>query len=141
MSLRAGALFLALLLGLSRLAPAYLSGPESVSLSVKVGERAVRSDDFLLDQKNGYVHVLFNATPYLDSLPKGKDALAALVTQLLKSEALPQFPDAKLFKIDVADISARDDYGLPLWEKVRLIQRFTARPTKKGLMLKPVAAR
>jgi hypothetical protein len=126
-------LLLLALLALAPALPAYLSGPQGVTLSVKLGAQQVNSNDLTFTQRPGYVHVMFNATPYLADIPGGKDGLKPVVTELVKKEGLPNFPKEKLFKVDVADISARDDYGLPIWEKVKLIERFTAKVGKKGL--------
>jgi hypothetical protein len=133
-------LFLLALLALAPNLPAYLSGPEGVTLSVKLGDKQVNSNDLVFTQKEGYVHVMFNATPYLADIPGGKEGLKPVVTDMIKKEGLPHFPTEKLFKIDVADISARDDYGLPIWEKVKLLARFTAKTAKKGLVVEKVKA-
>jgi hypothetical protein len=132
-----------LLLALLALSPglqAYLTGPEGVTLSVKAGGKQVNSNDLVVSQKEGYVYVMFNATPYLDGIPGGKAGLKALVTEMVKKEGLTRYPKEKLFKIDVADISARDDYGMPAWDKIKLIERYTAKAGKKGLMVEKVKA-
>ena len=133
---------LAALLALAPNLHAYLGGPEGVTLSVKLGSKQVNSNDLAFTQKTGYVHVMFNATPYLAEIPGGKNGLKAVVTEMVKKEGLPKFPDEKLFKIDVADISVRDDYGLPVWDKVKLIERYTAKPgKKKSLLVEKVKAK
>lgn len=112
-----------------------LASPTGVTLSVKAGDKGISADDLALTQKTGYVHILFNASPYPAADPA---ALPGILLALVKEAALPKFPKAAWFKIDVADVSARDDYGLPVWEKIKVLGRYSVKVGKKGLQIQSV---
>jgi hypothetical protein len=117
-----------------------LGQPTGLTLSVKAGDKAISSDDISFTQKSGYVHLMFNAQPYPAAIAKGRAQLPAIVKALVEKEGLKAFPGAKLFKVDIADISARDDYGLPAWDKIKLLERMTVKVGKKGLQVQRVKA-
>jgi hypothetical protein len=116
-----------------------LAHPDGLTVSAKAGDKFISTDDFAFTQKDGYVHLLLNASPYPAMTAKNAD-LVLVVKGLIKVKGLVDFPGSKLFKVDVADISARDDYGLPNWEKVKLLQRLTVTVGKKGLSVQKVKA-
>jgi hypothetical protein len=115
-----------------------LSQPTGQTLTAKAGSKAISADDIAFTQKDTYVHLLVNASPYPAMTEKSCAQLPAILKSLIRSKGLADFPGAKFFKIDVADISARDDYGLPAWDKVKLIKRFSATVDKAGVHVKPV---
>ena len=127
-------------LALSPALRADLGQPTGLTLSVQAGDKAISADDISFTQKTGYVYLMFNAAPYPGALAKAHAALPKIVQALVEKEGLKSFPGAKLFKVDVADVSARDDYGLPAWDKVKLIERFTVKAGKKGLQVAKVKA-
>lgn len=130
-----------LLLALLLFGPALhaYDAPVGVTLAVKLGTVQLNSYDLLLTQKKGYVHVLFNAAPYLTDLTDAK-AMQAAAHDIIANEAIVKFPTEKNFKIDVADVSASDDYGQPAWDKIKLIERFTATAKKSKVSVKKVKA-
>ena len=129
---------LGLLLAFNMTLRADLGNPSGMTLTVKAGEKAISADDIAFTQKLGYVHLMFNATPYPYVMGHSKTNLEKTVSALIKSEGLKQFPEAKVFKVDVADISARDDYGLPAWSKIKLIERLIVTVNKKSLKVQHV---
>lgn len=136
--MRAILLILALLLSSQNDLRADLGNPSGIDLGVKAGAKAVSSDDIAFTPKSGYIHMIFNAAPYPAVTGKNRAALSRVVLRLIETEGHRAYPDSNLFKVDVADVSVRDDYGLPAWDKIKLIQRFVVKATKKGFQIETV---
>ncbi len=112
---------LALSVGLGAQAAMY----EPVTGTVKAGPLELSLDNVVFTQKTGYVHILFDAYPYADKIKSaGLKSLAPVVDVLLMKEAPKRFPKEKHFKLFVIELSQRDDYGAPRWEKMVIKEEY-----------------
>jgi hypothetical protein len=124
---------LCLLLGALAAGPLAADSPLDVTPTVKAGNLTVKLSDVLLTPKPGYVHMLFDAYPYRDDIPKdGMDqVLKTIAKDLVKDPLLVKFPKTTKVKADMVQFSQRDDYGAPRWDSVTKLAHYEI-SLKKG---------
>jgi hypothetical protein len=98
-------------------------------------------DDVYFTQKKGYVHVLFDILPYAAQIRATHlTSLSTVAQALIKDQGLKQFSKEKKFKIDVVEILARDDYGAPRWDQIKLKESYLGEAKGKDVILTPKGA-
>ena len=124
----------AILLSVFMLATGGVRADVTATASVQAGPLTLNLKDVIFTQKKGYVHVLLDAWPYAAQISaQGLSSLSSVAEALLSTEGMKRFPKEKNFKLDVVELSQRDDYGAPRWELVKLKERYKASVGAKGL--------
>jgi hypothetical protein len=107
------------------LANAAPSQYEPLTGTVQAGPRELSLDNISFTPAKDGVHILFDVYPYAAKIKAlGLKSIKPVVDELLKVEAPKRFPSEKIFKLTVIELSQRDDYGVPRWDKMRIKERF-----------------
>lgn len=127
-------LCLALLLSLGAIAHADSDPNHGCSVSVTAGPLMVKQCDFSFAKQGDHVMLLWDVTPYKDEL-KGKEgnALLQAARGLVQGPAMAKYPKIKHFKVTVAEVPERDNYGLPQWSSLKVTDKFIFVVKKDGL--------
>jgi hypothetical protein len=103
--------------------------------TVQAGPLELSLDNVTFTQKKGYVHILFDVFPYAARIQAlGLKSISPVAAALLTQECPRRFPAETKFKLDVIELSQRDDYGNPEWGKVIVKERYQGQ--RKGAKVK-----
>lgn len=100
--------------------------PMAVTNTVKVAGIEVAHDQILITPKTGYVHMIWDVFPKHAAIQTAgkKFNFEAAALDLVKGPGLASNPEAKVFKVDIMELSEKDSYGNPQWDKVQFLSRF-----------------
>jgi hypothetical protein len=100
------------------------------------GPLLLKQCDYSFAKQGDKVLILWDVTPYREQL-KGKDAdaTAKVAAALVQGPALAKYPKVKEFKVAVAEVPERDNYGLPNWSSLKIVERFVFKADKKGKLV------
>ena len=112
--------------------------PVAVTNTVKVAGIEVAHDQILITPKPGYVHMIWDAFPNHAAIQNAGKAFnfEAAALDLAKGPGLAASPGAKVFKVDIMELSEKDSYGNPQWDKVSFLGRFLLTLEDKKWLIK-----
>lgn len=108
-------------------------------ITLSAGALEIRRCDLSFARQKDRVIVLFDVFPYKARLAsKGENALEDLARSLAEGPAREKYPDARQYRVAIAEVAERDVYGLPRWDTLKMVLRRTFLTDKKGgLVLEP----